>query len=51
MEVGGGNMATPVAYELDGRQYIAIEVSAGGGGGGPETPARLVALALGEEVP
>ena len=29
----GGSTATPVTYELDGRQYIAVEVNASGGGG------------------
>ena len=52
-DVGGGNMVTPVTYEIDGRQYVAVEVTAGGGGrggrgpgGNPGTPARVVAFRL-----
>jgi PQQ-dependent dehydrogenase (methanol/ethanol family) len=49
--IGGGNMATPVSYDVGGRQFIAVELSGGGGGGrggrgGPEFPARVVAFAL-----
>ncbi len=46
----GAGTETPVTYELDGRQYIAVEVNASGGGargrGGPELPARMVAFVL-----
>jgi len=38
IDVGGSNFATPVTYEVGGRQYIAVEVT---------NPARLVAFALG----
>ena len=41
----GGSTATPVTYETDGRQYIAIEVNASGGGGG-----RGGALSLGGQL-
>jgi quinohemoprotein ethanol dehydrogenase len=48
--VGGGNMATPVTYRIEGRQYVAVEVGQGGGrggrGGATGTPARVVAFAL-----
>ena len=37
IDVGGSNFATPVTYETNGRQYIAVEVT---------NPARLVAFAL-----
>jgi hypothetical protein len=37
MRIGGGNFATPVTYEIGGRQYIAVEVG---------SPARLIAFAL-----
>ena len=39
IDVGGSNFATPVTYELGGRQYIAVEVT---------NPPRLVAFALPE---
>ena len=52
--VGGASTATPVTYEVDGRQYVAVEVTAAGGGGrggrgrggGPQTPARMMAFVL-----
>jgi hypothetical protein len=62
----GGNVATPVSYELDGRQYIVTQINAsggfggrggrgggrGGGGGGPQMPARMAAFVLdGEALP
>ncbi len=59
----GSSFATPVAYELDGRQYIVVEVNRAGGGGGrggrgggdgdgPQIPARMVAFVLdGEPLP
>jgi len=37
--VGGGGMATPISYEIDGRQYIAAEFNA---------PGRVIAFALGK---
>ncbi len=58
----GSSFATPVAYELDGRQYIVVEVNGSGPGfgrggfgeeeDGPTVPARVVALVLdGEALP
>jgi quinohemoprotein ethanol dehydrogenase len=58
--VGGASTATPVTYEVDGRQYVAVEVTAAGGGGrggrgrggGPQIPARMMAFVLdGAEIP
>jgi outer membrane protein assembly factor BamB len=57
--VGGNSLATPVTYEINGRQYIAVEVAGGGGGGGrggrggaAATPARMMAFTLdGEPLP
>jgi glucose dehydrogenase len=39
-EVGGSGMATPVTYEIDGRQFIAAEFN---------SPGRVIAFALPEE--
>src|SRR5690606_30121328 len=37
LDVGGSNFATPITYEVDGRQFVAVEVT---------DPARVVAFAL-----
>lgn len=52
--VGGGVIAPPVTYEVDGTQYVAVMAgwggsygTTGGGGGRPALPGRMLAFALG----
>jgi quinohemoprotein ethanol dehydrogenase len=54
-EVGNGVMAPPITYELDGEQYVAVNVGHGGGAmmlsgllpDRPRLPARLMVFKLG----